>query len=394
LLATTILLFVLLPAPWRSAATLVCLGMGLFLMPFARQGYPEIIALPFVVIAANRWSRIGVDGRLRGLGVASALGIGLACATQQMAWFLVPFLVVGLLLLRAGDTGWRAASSLLIRYTGLAFAAFAVVNAPFAVRDVQAWWTAMTTPLVARTLPHGQGLIGLTYDILNGSGRLEAFSYAAAALAIGLLIVYALFIRSLGPAMVILPWSIFFLSIRASDKYFYLMAPIWLISIATVRHRDFARAWMLPLITRGFLRRRIWRAGIAVLLLVPALALAAIAVISPQPLRMTVLGVTPSKSSYTKEIDLAVTNTSSATIEPHFALSNSVSMSRFWVVKFGPKRLEPGQTWEYVLLPPVPTARRSLLGPHIELRAVSAFPETLSSVALPMLAAPGVPRPN
>ena len=220
LLGATLLMFVLLPAPWRSAATMVCLGLGLYLLPFARQGYPSVLLLPFLVMAVYKWTRVGRNGRLGGLGVVSALGLGLACATQQIAWFLAPFLLSGLVLLWAGNHGWRRACRLFLQYAGVAVVAFAVVNAPFAVWNFDTWRTAMTTPLVARTAPHGQGLIGLTYDIINGSGALHAFSYAAAALALGLFASYVIFIRKLGPAMAVLPWLIFYLSIRASDRYF------------------------------------------------------------------------------------------------------------------------------------------------------------------------------
>ncbi|HEY2794947.1 MAG TPA: hypothetical protein VGJ28_21490 [Micromonosporaceae bacterium] len=380
LLAATILLFVLLPAPWRSAATMICLGLGLFLMPFARQGYPEIIALPFVILAVNRWSHIGAGGRLGALGISSAIGLGLGCATQQIVWFMAPFLLVGVLLLRVGDLGTRRGWMIMARYAGIAGLSFAVINAPFVIWHFSAWRSAMVTPLVARTVPHGQGLIGLTYNILGGSGRLQAYSYATAALAIALLACFALFIRTLGPAMVVLPWPIFFLSIRSSDKYFYLMAPVWLIALATVRQRDFAKAWQVRF-------PRFARAALALGLLVPAAGLATVAVVSPQPLKMTVLYVQPSKSSYTKEIFISVTNTSGRSIEPHFALSTTVALSRFWLTSGGPKTLKPGETAEYALLPPVATARRSLLGVPIMLRAVSAYPETMSSVALPMLSA-------
>jgi hypothetical protein len=336
-----------------------------------------------------RWSRIGRTGRLGGLGVVSAIGLGLACATTQLVWFLVPFLVVGLLLLRLGDRSGSAAWWITIKYGLVVLAVFAVVNLPFAIWNFHVWRVAMTTPLVAQTIPHGQGIIGITLNVINGSGAMNFFSYATAALAIGLLICYAVFIRKLGPAMVILPWGIFFLSIRASDKYFYLMAPIWVISVATVRHRDFATAWAPRLRIGPWAVLARWPARVAIitLCLAPAVALSVVAMATPQPLAMTGLVVTPSKSSYTKEIRVVVTNRSTQTIAPHFALSNSVGLTRFWTVVSGPTSVTAGQVATYNLLPPQPSARKSLLGAHIELRAMSANPETMSSIALPMLTA-------
>jgi hypothetical protein len=386
LLAGTILLFILLPGPWKSAATMVCLGLGLYLMPLARQGYPDVMALPFVILAVNRWTRIGADGRLGLLGISSAIGLGLGCATHQTVWFLVPFLVVGLLLLRLGDLDPRTAWWVVGRYVAVVFGSFAAVNAPFAIENFHAWRTALLMPLLARTVPHGEGLVSLLYSAIGGSGSLELFGYASGVLAIAILACFVCFFRRLGPAATILPWIVFFVSIRSSDRYFYQMAPIWLMSLATVRPGDFARAKVV-------LGRHLPARVLAVVaLFVPVAVLSVAAVASPQPLRMNVLSVTPSKSSYTKEIDVQVTNVSGSAIQPHFALSASVGMTPFWKIMMGPASLEPGQSGTYVLSPPVASARRSLLGPYILLRAMSGYPETMSSVRLPMLSTDSAPR--
>ena len=175
-----------------------------------------------------------------------------------------------------------------------------------------------------------------------------------------------------------------------------MMAPIWIVAIATVRQRDFAQAWVLPNVRiseRWWSFDRWWRnALVGAALLVPAVALATIAVVSPQPLELNC------DERYAVEVVLHQGDRRPGdepirkSDHPHFALSSAVTMSRFWIVGYGPTELKPGQTAAYQLLPPVPTARRSLLGPHIELRALSDYPETLSSVPLPMLKAPGVPR--
>jgi hypothetical protein len=213
------------------------------------------------------------------------------------------------------------------------------------------------------------------------------FSYASIALLLGLLLCYALFIRQLGPAMVILPWAVFFVSVRSSDKYFYLMAPIWLMSVATVRHRDFATAWVPRLRLRGWqvFDRMPGRAAVAALCLLPAVVLSVVAVATPQPLKMTLLNVAASPTQTTQEIDLSVTNISSHAISPHFALSNSVTVGRFWKIQTGPATLAPGETETYVLVPSGPSAEVSLRGPRIELHATSVAPETMSSVAIPLV---------
>ncbi|MER6332027.1 hypothetical protein ABT298_22345, partial [Streptomyces sp. NPDC001034] len=63
LVAGAIALWRLVPAQWRSAATMVVLGFGL-LPNYARQGYPAIVALALLIPVVVRWPRIGARGRL------------------------------------------------------------------------------------------------------------------------------------------------------------------------------------------------------------------------------------------------------------------------------------------------------------------------------------------
>jgi uncharacterized membrane protein len=379
LLIATVLLFVLLPAPWRSGATLLMIGLGAYLMPFARQGYPEMIALPFLILAVNRWTRIGAGGRLGALGITSALGLGIAICTQQMSWFLTPFLVVGLLLVRLGDQPARAAWALVGRYVAIVVGVFVVVNLPFVIWGPSAWFHALWTPLTTATVPHGQGLVDVPYYLLGGSGALQYLGYASMVFAVALLLCFALFIRRLGPAMATLPWMIFYLSVRSSDKYFYIMMPLWLLCLATVPFRDFATAYEIRL-------GKTTRTVIASLAMVPTVVFALIAIVTPQPLRLSILDVNATASGLTSQIQVQVENVSGSTIEPHFALSDSQAFSRFWIVASGPQSLAPGQSASYVLLPSTPGSRRSLHTDRLLLRATSAVPQTISSVRIPTTA--------
>lgn len=387
LIAAMIVMFVMVPAPWRSAAVLVCFGLNL-LPPLARNGYPSMVALPLVIAAVASWTRIGTGrvavGWLDRRGWISAICLGLAISTQPLPWFIAPFLIVGIFLIRYGDLGARFAALLTAHYTGVVLLVAAAVNVPFMIWNYQAWYTGVLTPLTEPTVPHGQGLIGISYYLVGGSGAMDYYAYAAGLLVIGLLICYALFIRRIGPAMVILPWTVFYLSIRSQDIYFLTMTPIWIMSVATTSHADFARAWQLP---RSVLRWRPLRhwsvaALTAALLLAPAAICVNIAVTTPQPLRMNLVGMIVSKTGYLINVlEVDVTNTSDVPIEPHFALSNSESMSHFLTADTGPALLAPKQTALYVLLPWSPGSRRSLAD-RVVLRAVSANPVTLSSLQL------------
>lgn len=68
LLVSSVLLWFLLPAPWRSAATAVCLGFG-FLPHYAYAGYPAITALALLVPVVVRRPDTGAGGQLGGRGV-------------------------------------------------------------------------------------------------------------------------------------------------------------------------------------------------------------------------------------------------------------------------------------------------------------------------------------
>ncbi|WTB37726.1 hypothetical protein OG569_06875 [Streptomyces sp. NBC_00827] len=97
LIVGAIVMWRLLPVPWRSAATLVCLGFGL-LPVYGRLGYPAIVALALLVPVVVGWPRMGGGGR--GDWVRAAC-LGAACAAQQLPWFLAPFLLAGIYALLA-----------------------------------------------------------------------------------------------------------------------------------------------------------------------------------------------------------------------------------------------------------------------------------------------------
>ena len=393
LLAAVILMFVLLPTPWRALAPLICVAIPL-LPKLAHQAYPEIIALPFLIVAVNRWTRLGSTGRLRLAGTMSAIGLGIGISTQQMAWFLAPFLVLGVLMVRLGDLPRRTAIAVTLRYVGVTALTAAVFNAPFAVWDFHAWLTAMLTPVTSATVPHGQGLIDISYYFTGGSAALQLYSTAALLFAVALLALFVLMFRRLGPAMAILPWPIFYLSIRSSDKYFYVFAPLWIVSLLTVSRRDFATAPEL-FDTLSRWRPRQWRrfqwrpfqwrpirAVVAAILILPAVVCVGVAALTPQPLRMTVDGMTVTASgNLVRVIDVTIENATDTTIRPHFALSSSDSMSWWWAIQSGPASLAPHQRAEFVLTPMMQSSRRDITK-RVFLRAVSDKPVTLSSVQI------------
>ena len=95
LLIGAVVLWRMLPVDWRSGGTAVMLGFP-FLPHYARLGYPAVIAMVLLIPVVIRWPAIGAGGRLSRGDVLRAVCLGAACATQQLAWFVAPFLLVGL----------------------------------------------------------------------------------------------------------------------------------------------------------------------------------------------------------------------------------------------------------------------------------------------------------
>ncbi|WP_328549503.1 MULTISPECIES: hypothetical protein [unclassified Streptomyces] len=378
LLASSVLLWFLLPAPWRSAATAVCLGFG-FLPHYAYAGYPAITALALLVPVVVRWPATGEGGRLGSGGVLRAACLGAACAAQQLAWFLAPFLLIGLYAVRRGELGPRRALTVTARYAATAALTWAAANAFFAVEGFSAWLQGVLLPLDQKAILHGQGLMGISYYFTDGSSRLDYYSYGSQLLLLGLLTATLLFVRRLGPALTVLPWIAFYLATRSQDGYFLMMTPLWLAAAATVPATVFATAWQprLPHVTGDRTK-----GVLAAALLAPALVCVAIAAASPPPLRMSLsphfakhharVGITA--------IDVRAVNTTGTALAPHFASRTGQGASNWWTIASGPAVLAPHASADYRVEPA--SGFRALPGGHgpgTYLIAVTGTPMTITS---------------
>ncbi|WP_019058138.1 hypothetical protein [Streptomyces prunicolor] len=383
LLAGAVLLWWLLPAPWRSGATAVCLGFG-FLPGYAYSGYPAVLALALLIPVVVRWPDTGAGGRLGLSGAAQALCLGAACATQQLAWFLTPFLLIGLYTVRRGDLGPRLALGVLARYTGVAALTWAAINAYFATQDFSTWLHGLLLPLTQKAILHGQGLMGISYYFTAGSRHLDYYSYGSQLLLFGLLAATLLFVRRLGPAITVLPWLSFYLATRSQDGYFLMMTPLWLAAAATVPASAFASAWQ-PRIP--FMSGHRAKAVLAVALVTPAVVCATVAAASAPPLRMN---VTPSFAERAGHRDLTglavrVVNITGTRLTPHFASRLGQGASDWWTASGGPATLAPHASATYVVKPPG-GVRRVPGGSHprFYLIAVTGTPMTITTARIPI----------
>jgi hypothetical protein len=375
LIAGAVALWRMLPVPWRSAATMACLGFG-FLPSYGRLGYPAIVALALLVPVVVRWPRIGRGGRLGSAGLARAACLGAACAAQQLPWFVAPFLLAGLYAVRRGELGARAAAWVVARIAGAAATVWLLIDTYFLVSEPGPWIRGIALPLIQGAVLHGQGVVGISLYFTDGSDRLDWYSHASMLLTVGLLVLFVLFVRRLGPAATVLPWCAFFLATRSQDGYYLMMTPLWLAAAVTVPAAEFATAWQpRPRV----LSRRPWRIAASVLLLVPALASAAWAATGTPPLAMRVTSVHRASPTAVSRLVVQVTNTDADALTPHFTLTTGQGMNAYWVIARGPATLPTHTTARYELRPPAGRFVPPGPGVRIRLRAFTAVPQTLSS---------------
>jgi hypothetical protein len=405
LLVGTVVLWWLLPTPWRPAATMTCLGFSMISM-YGRLGYPAILALALLVPVVVRWPRIGRGGRLGPVGTAQAACLGAACAAHQLPWFLTPFLLAGIYAVRRGELGARAAGLVMLRLAGVAAGVWLLINTYFLVSQPVAWLKGIVLPLIQGAVLHGQGLVDVSLYLTDGSDRLDWYGYASLLLLAGLLALFVLFVRRLGPAATVLPWLAFWLATRSQDGYYLMMTPLWLAAAVTAPASEFTAAWQ-PLTARlggssgrpaqiaagawqpltaplGGSSGRPARIAVAVLLLSPALASAALAATGSPPLRMEVTSVRHGVRTLSR-LTLRVTNTDDDALTPHFTLTRGQGMYPYFSVLRGPATLPAHATATYELRPPSGTYALPKPGQRIRLRVFTSSPQTLSNtyVTLP-----------
>jgi hypothetical protein len=399
LLLTSLVMFLLLPRAWRPVAVIVCYGFG-WLPSYAQMGYPGLMELPFLLIAVAYWHRTGEGGRLGRIGVLRAVCLGLAACLHQLTWFLAPFLIVGMLMMRRSEMPAKEAFKVVGRYAAIAAGVFLAINLPFILQGPMAWVRGVFTPLTQEAIPSGQGLVGISYFFTNGSGNLHLYSDAGLLLGGAMLLLLIVFPRRLGLAVTVMPWLVFYLSTRSQEDYFDLTVPLWVMAAATVSTVDLDRAYHWR---PAFLRTRALRTGLVAVLLAPATLCLALAVTSQPPLKITVTGIT-STNGLTGKVALSgdlstltvdMVNTSGDTLVPHFATSTGATISAYWDVLAGPAELGPHQRARYVLQ--VPQGSR-VAGPSVNdrilLRVVTPTPMSLTTKLIGVGPDPStVPKP-
>ncbi|MBW4040754.1 MAG: hypothetical protein HIU86_01315 [Acidobacteria bacterium] len=383
LVATLVLWFRVAPV-WRPLVVLVMLVLEP-LAGAASGGSPILIAIALLVPVVLRFDRTGAGGRLGRVGVLKGLALGAACAAQQLAWFVVPFVAVALYGLRAREIGHRAAARVVVRYLAAAAGAWLLIDLPFIVTQPTAWLQGILIPLDQHAIVHGQSVVDIPYILTSGSGALDLFSTATVALLAGLVAAILLFPGRLGPAVTILPVTVFFVATRGDFAYWMEFSPLWLATLATVPLRSFQHAWR-PRPIDGLSTGT--KAAVAVILVLPAVVLALVGALAPAPLRLGMAAAiaVPGKATQIAEVTLTAVNTSDHAVTPHFAYLAEGGTSNWWQVLKGPATLQPGARASYTV---EPKGERQTLVRQSAIIAVSDRPMTISSVRLPSSLARG-----
>jgi len=153
----------------------------------------------------------------------SALFMGIAVATKQVAWFFMPFYLI--LIFRT--MGIKRMLSVLAIVAGV----FLAANAPFIISDPKLWLTSLMAPMTDNMFPLGVGIISLV-----SGGVLDIQSpliFSVLELIIGGLVVvwyfrYCLRYPHTGPLLAVLP---LFFAWRSLWAYFYYADVIILAAI-------------------------------------------------------------------------------------------------------------------------------------------------------------------
>ena len=378
LAATVVAMYSLLARPWRALAVLVPIGLPI-LFGYTVAGVNAIVVAALLVVVANRWSSVGRGGRLSRGDVARSVCLGLAIATQQLAWLIAPFVVVGIYLLRREELGPKGAARVTGRYVAGAIATFVVVNGPFVVLGPHAWLAGVLGPITQHAIPYGQGLVDLSLYFHVGGGNLAAYSAAGLLAYLGALVLYYVFFPRLGRAAFALPTLALFFTTRSLAEYFMTLVAVVAVSLVTTSRDDFDRVrW--PCAPAH--RRRGLRGLVVALGVVPSLAALGFALVTPAPLSISIVGVqTNGQLQSVWQVAARVTNHSSHALAPEFATNFMGQATSFYDRLSGPRVLGPGQSARYVLDATNHGSMPGVTTPFL-LQGVTATPATVSSSAL------------
>lgn len=359
---SVILLAIYLPANQRPLATAVA-SLSIYIS-YAVGGVTDALYVPFLIVAAVGWDRYG---RAQGWAAwVGPLAFGCAMDIKQTAWVLLPFLLMGLIgeSHRQGLRGWDRLRS-AVRYTVMTAIAFFIPNIPFLVKAPLAWVRGVITPMLAPTVPSGQGWITAEMFLHTG-GSLSAVTALSVVALVALGIIYAATYPRLKGWTFFAPSLILFWATRSFGSYLVMLVPAAWVAWATTSH--------------SALPRRLARKGrVLVVSSLGAVAAAlAVAMADPSPLTVRIAGVhTTGQLATVDAVTVVVRNASDRPLRPAFTADNGGTLTAFWNRLSGPSTIAPHSQATETLAAPNFYAQPPLTG-GFQIVAFTSTPKTIS----------------
>lgn len=380
---TAIVLFRALPSRWRTIAIPVIFGFDLF-SDYANNGFPALLALPLLCLAAYRWTAIGAGGRLRRRGMSQAVALGLAASAHQLAWFLAAFLVVAIWVARCGELSRARATLVTARFTAAALGAFAAANLPFILWNAHSWLTGVLSVFVQQAKPYGAGLILVAMNTLGHCADLRYLSYATGVLTVTFLAMTAVGLRRIALAVPVLASIAFLLGARSDVEYFVVFVPLWLVWAATAEVGAIAASRPVrPPDRVGPVLTSPWRRWVAaVVAVLPAAALAAVPLVASTPVSVSVPAAVRAGVRLVR-LPIRVRNDTAAPVRMTFSVG-ARGHGHPWRAVRGPNVLAPGHAATLLLVPERAPIRVSAAW---RVTVFTARPPAFDSAAVPVLSA-------
>jgi uncharacterized membrane protein len=219
--AVMVLLWLRAPAALRPLVLLpIVVDPDLFLQ-FTGGGVMDFIwVLPMLLCAIALYA-----GRLHW----SALCYGLAAGAKQQPWLLAPFLAIYIWNMRREDPLALRARA-VAAFGAVSAAGFLALNAPFMVWSFNDWMRGVLLPFREQLVPFGSGISLLTQ---TGAVGLPKEFYSAATFGVwgALILIYALYFRSLRHALWLAPAIIMWFGYRSLQNYYIYWVPMVLVAL-------------------------------------------------------------------------------------------------------------------------------------------------------------------
>jgi len=164
----------------------------------------------------------------------SAIFIGIAVATRQNCWFLLPFYLIYI---------WQTAGSrTALRSGAITAATFLGINAPFIIAAPQVYLSSVLAPLTANFFPMGNGLISLVTSGIIHLDSLVLFSVMEIVILVGCVLWYKRYAKRYPHTGIILAVIPLFFAWRSLLGYFYIVDIVLIAAILSQQRNSTAKA--------------------------------------------------------------------------------------------------------------------------------------------------------